>query len=295
MKFFTDLGFLFILLFITNFTFADSSEKNFSAEISLAAQAYIDNPSKSDDIEELFLKVYSSENEYRIRRTDEASNLVFCILKKLIDNPKPTPLYLFKLNQILNLIDSGVECGTFRSKNLLPFYFDINHIRILFDAIRKISNISKSHHLIIGKILEKATAHNGVNVHYTMKFNSCYIFDETKRLEFISEWKYLFSKKRITMFPVLAAPHEINAWLDFKNFIKNAELYHDGSTILDGGSVAVSLRKGTILYKITFVQTHRNYQEGKPLIQITSNSDGFYRSIELNLNETKTSSADNTI
>lgn len=39
MKFFTDLGFLFILLFITNFTFADSSEKNFSAEISLAAQA----------------------------------------------------------------------------------------------------------------------------------------------------------------------------------------------------------------------------------------------------------------
>ena len=40
------------------------------------------------------------------------------------------------------------------------------------------------------------------------------------------------------------------------------------------------------MYKITFVQTHRNYQEGKPLIQITSNSDGFYRSIELNLNET---------
>ena len=286
MKLFSNLVFLFILLFITNFAFADLDKKDFSAELSLVAQAYIDNPNKSDDIEELFLRAYFSENEYRIRRTDEATNLVFCIFKKLIDNPKPTSLYLFKLNQILNLIDSGVECGTFRNKNFPSLYFDSVHIKILFDALRKISKISKPHHLIIGKILENATAYNGVDVHYTMKFNSCYIFDETKRLEFIDEWECLFSKKRITMFPTLAGPREYIAWSNFKNFIKNAELYHDGATILDGGSIVVSLRKGTILYKITFVQTHRNYQKGMPLIKISSNSDGFYRSIELNLSET---------
>lgn len=211
---------------------------------------------------------------YTFRKESEVVEFVFACLEKFSQNPQRASLnYLFKFNQLLNMLYEGIDFSHFRHASISEKLIDDRHAEILFNALKAQMFPMRGSDKNLAQFMENLTQ---INMDYSALAGN--FESESSRIELIEKWRKAYFEREAPPHVLASDKKELEFYNMFLKDLPHLRIEEYKSSVMDGGSKVITMYKGARMYQI-FVLCNRHcdaagYPRGS--LKIYSNYDGYY-------------------